>query len=149
MGVVHAAGAPAQRLATIRAPGFLMPSQSKVLSLLLSLFAASCALFGAPAPDVVLTKTAVVYYRRTEPSLSPATIEAARVMVATPEWQRMQGADALRRVEAQRAVNERIAAACRKVAAARGLDLVVRAGDIVDARGRAVIDVTAAVIAEL
>ena len=107
-----------------------------------------CALVGEAEPEVTLTKSAVVYCGGAA-CARPATIDAAAVMVATPEWRQRQGAAEAERAALERAVHERIAAACRKVAAAQDVDLVVRKGDIVDARGKAVADITAAVIAAL
>jgi Skp family chaperone for outer membrane proteins len=77
----------------------------------------------------------------------PATIDAAVVAAATPEWREMQR-DGVQDGSARHALlksrmHERIVAACKRVAQAEGCDLVVRSGDIADNRGLPVVDLTA------
>ncbi|MEZ6037901.1 MAG: hypothetical protein R3F29_10500 [Planctomycetota bacterium] len=83
----------------------------------------------------------------------PATIDLEVVRRATAEWREIER-EGVREGSARHgllrmAMHRRIVAACEAVALAEARDLVVRAGDIVDARGLQVVDLTAAVTAAL
>lgn len=134
-----------------------MPSRTVTLLPLLLLVACAATAdpqeegFGsARGPGVTLHKGAQVYLGSAGFCSRPATIDAAAVMAATPEWREIQR-DGVREGSARHsllrtAMHERIVAACKKAAQTQGNDLVVRNGDVADARGVAVADLTAAVV---
>lgn len=108
---------------------------------------------GGRGGGIALQKTALVYLGSGAFCTRPATIDAAAVTAATAEWQEIQR-DKVREGSARHsllrtAMHERILGACRKAAQEHGCDLVVRAGDIADARGLAVADLTSAVVRSL
>lgn len=102
---------------------------------------------------VRLRTGAVVYCGSGAFCSRPATVDAAVVTAATPEWSEIQR-DGVREGSARHsllkaAMHDRIVAACKKAAMAEGQDLVVRSGDVDDARGMTVVDLTAAVVRSL
>ena len=108
---------------------------------------------GAKGLGVTLASGAIAYAGSSAFCSRPATLDAVKVRAATPE------AVAIRRdgVQAgsarwsllQTAMHERMLRAADRVAKQGGFDLIVRHGDIADARGLEVADVTAAMIAAL
>jgi hypothetical protein len=102
---------------------------------------------------VALTRTAVTYVGSASFCTRPGTIDAARVASATKEWREIER-DVVREGSARHALlkaamHDRILGACRKAAKTEGCDLVVRAGDIADARGLPIADLTSTVINSL
>lgn len=110
-------------------------------------------LVSALGAQVDLKQEAVVYFGNGANTGAPAAIDEDRVRDATPEWQTIQ-AEGVRRGSARYnllvgEMDKRIRAAVRAAAAEKGNDLVVRSGDITDAKGKAVADLTADVIGKL
>jgi len=112
------------------------------------LIAAACAV-----GQVKLHKEHVVYLGCAANTTAPATLVAADVRAATPEWILIErdGVD-LQSARGRQLVvrmSRRIREAVREVAVQQGRDLVVRARDVKDDHGRDVRDLTAAVVAQL
>lgn len=102
---------------------------------------------------VALRRGALTYVGNATFCSRPATIDAVAAAAATNE-QREIDRERVAEGSARHALltarmHDRIVAAARKAAQARGCDLVVRDGDIADARGLAIVDLTPAVVAEL
>ncbi len=117
--------------------------------------ATALALTGASvrAQGVELDKFANVVCGYANNCTRPATIDYTSVRESTPEWQTIRD-DGVRQGSARHTLllarmNQRIKAAAERVASAAGHDLVVRQGDIADARGQTVVDITGQVKAEL
>ena len=112
--------------------------------------------FGATslrAQGVELEKTSIVLCGSSSNCTRPATVDYEKLRNATPEWQTIRS-DGVRQGSARYAllmarIGQRIASAANAVAADKGHDLVVRAGDIADQRGQTVVDITDQVLAEL
>jgi len=103
--------------------------------------------------QVDLKQDAVVYFGSASNTSAPATIDETKVRKATPEWQKIQ-AEGVRRGSARYILlmgemDNRIRSAALKVAGSTGKDLIVRKGDISDAKGKTVVDVTAKIIRDL
>ncbi len=103
--------------------------------------------------QVDLKSDAVVYFGSASNTSAPATIDEQKVREATPEWQTIQS-EGVRRGSARyillaAEMDKRIRDAAQKAAAAASKDLVVRSGDITNARGKATNDLTTSVIANL
>jgi Skp family chaperone for outer membrane proteins len=114
----------------------------------------ACLLLAWPVlGQVTLKRGAVVYHGSASNTTAPATIEETTVRDATPEWRKIQaeGIDPEsahgRQLLSQ--MHTRIRAAVRAVAVAEGRDLVVNRVDLLDARGREVVDLTRQVVAQL
>ena len=84
---------------------------------------------------------------------APATLDAAKVRLATPEWQKIQrsGIDpnSARGKQLITKMNQRIRQAVKSVADAEGRDMVTRKKDMKDDRGRDVMDLTDLVVSEI
>lgn len=96
---------------------------------------------------IVLARDAQVLFGTAAFCTQPATIDLAKIEAATPEGrqlERVRSGTAQHRI-LRSAMHKRIVAACAQVARDDGFDLVVRDGDIADARGLRVGDMTAAV----
>ncbi|MGE3171764.1 MAG: hypothetical protein AB7O97_04000 [Planctomycetota bacterium] len=103
--------------------------------------------------QVELKADAVVYYGSASNTSAPASIDEQKVREATPEWQKIQ-AEGVRRGSARYILlvgemDKRIRTAAQTAAAAATKDFVVRAGDVADAKGKTVADLTTEVIANL
>jgi hypothetical protein len=103
--------------------------------------------------QVDLKQDAVVYHGSASNTSAPATIDEAKVREATPEWQTIQ-ADGVRRGSARyillvAEMDKRVRSAVQQAAASAGKDLVVRSGDVSNAHGKPVTDLTKDVIALL
>lgn len=103
--------------------------------------------------QVTLKRGAVVFHGSASNTSAPATIQEAKVREATQQWQKIQ-ADGIDPDSAQgkqliAQMNAKIREAVRAAATAEGRDMVARKGDISDAQGRDVIDLTDKVIAQL
>jgi hypothetical protein len=112
-----------------------------------------CLPSAAAAAQVELKPDAVTYFGSASNTSAPATIDEAKVREATPEWQTIQ-ADGVRRGSARyillvAEMDKRIRDAAQKAAADASKDLVVRSGDISNARGKTAADLTTQVIAKL
>ena len=108
---------------------------------------------GQALAQVDLKQDAVVYFGSASNTSAPAMIDETKVRKATPEWQKIQ-AEGVRRGSARYILlmgemDNRIRSAAQAVAGATGKDLIVRKGDIVDAQGKTVADVTSKIIREL
>ncbi len=108
---------------------------------------------GSAVGQVGLRSGAVVYFGSASNTSSPATLDEAKVREATPEWRTIQ-ADGVKKGSAryQLLVGEmdrRIREAVRTAAGRAGRDLVVRKGDVEDARGKDVVDMTDQVLGHL
>lgn len=104
----------------------------------------------ASAQGVTTKRNAVVLYGSPATCSQPATINHQKVKKATPEWQTIRS-EGVRKGSARyellvSAMSARIKRACKSAAESAGRDCVVRQGDIKDARGLTVKDLTAAVI---
>jgi Skp family chaperone for outer membrane proteins len=117
------------------------------LSLSILLVAAA----SATAQGVVLKTKAVVMYGEASNCSKPAAIDVAKVAEKTPEWKEIKSQglaeDSARYKLLMSAMLKRIKEACKEVAEDQGHDLVVRQGDIQNARGMTEADVTDKVIA--
>ena len=103
--------------------------------------------------QVELKKDAVVFSGNASNTSAPATMDEAKVRRATTEWQTIE-ADGVKRGSARylllvAEMDKRIRSAAQKAASGASKDLVVRAGDIANARGKTVADLTDDVIANL
>tara|TARA_R110002096_G_scaffold14563_12_gene50515 strand:+ start:1958 stop:2380 length:423 start_codon:yes stop_codon:yes gene_type:complete len=98
---------------------------------------------------VVLIRDAQTLFGTAAYCSSPATIDLAKAEAATPEGREIAVANVARGSARYRllrsAMHIRLVAVCSQVARRDGFDLVVRDGDIADARGLAVGDLTAGV----
>lgn len=116
-----------------------------------TLLAVLCAV-SLPA-QVSLKKKAVVYVGSAANTTAPATLDAAKVRLATPEWQKIQrsGIDpnSARGKQLITKMNQRIRQAVKSVADAEGRDMVTRKKDMKDDRGRDVMDLTDLVVSEI
>ena len=133
--------------------------RSCLLSSGVLLLSVACSSTAPPADEgfasgrglgIALHKGAMAYVGSGSFCTRPATIDAAVVTAATPEWQEIQR-DAVREGSARHSLlkssmHDRVVAACRKAAQAEGCDLVVRTGDIADSRGMQVVDLTPVVL---
>ncbi len=84
---------------------------------------------------------------------APASIDYKKVRLETPEWQTIRG-DGVRKGSARytlllNKMDKRIKDSCKAVAAEKGKDCVIRKGDVTDARGLKVTDMTSEVINRL
>ncbi len=128
------------------------PAKNRVgRSLLFTAAMFLCAAIGKAQVD--LKADAVVYFGSACNTSAPATIDEQKVREATPEWQTIL-ADGVRRGTARyilltAEMDKRIREAAQKAAASLSKDLVVRAGDILNANGKAPTDLTTTVIANL
>ena len=112
--------------------------------------------FGAvslPAQGVKLTSSPIVFGGSASNCTKPATIGYDDVRDATPEWQTIES-DGVRKGRARYTLltarmGQRIKAAADAVAGREGHDLVVNEGDIDDAQGLEVADITEQVIQAL
>lgn len=102
---------------------------------------------------VSLKSGAVIYCGSASNTTAPATIDEQKVREATPEWQTIQsegvkkGSARYKLLSAE--MDKRIREAVKTAAGEQSRDLVVRDGDVEDARGREVADITTQVIARL
>lgn len=102
------------------------------------------------AQGITTKSNAVVFYGSAATCSQPATIDYRKVKKATPEWRTIRS-EGVRKGSARydlltSAMSARIKKACKSAAEANGRDCVVRKGDIKDARGLSVKDLTSAVI---
>ncbi|GAB4142793.1 MAG: hypothetical protein Fur0037_10120 [Planctomycetota bacterium] len=103
--------------------------------------------------QVDLKSGAVIYFGSESNTTAPAEIDEAKVLEATPEWQTIK-TEGVRKGSARYRIlmgeaSKRIRMAVREVATSSGKDLVVRSGDVADARGKNVTDITAEVVERL
>jgi len=109
-----------------------------------------CLVLSSPIrAQVELKQDAVVYFGSATKATAPATIDEDQVKQATTEWKTIQ-AEGVRRGSARYLLltgqmDKRIREAVRSVVAEASKDLVVRAGDVTDAKGKNVVDLTAEV----
>ena len=105
------------------------------------------------AQGIQTKRTAVVLYGSTANCSQPAKIDHKSVQKATPEWKTIRS-EGVRKGSARydlliSGMNRRIKSAVANAAEADNRDCVVRKGDITNANGLTVADLTQAVIAEL
>ncbi|MHC4515437.1 MAG: hypothetical protein ACYTGW_20805 [Planctomycetota bacterium] len=105
------------------------------------------------AQGIKTKRSAVVFYGSPTTCSQPATIDYKKVRKATPEWKTIRS-EGVRKGSGRydlliSAMNGRIKRACKSAAEAGGRDCVVREGDIKDARGLSVQDLTKGVIGAL
>jgi Skp family chaperone for outer membrane proteins len=103
--------------------------------------------------QVDLKDSAVVYFGSAANTSAPGTIDETKVREATSEWQTIK-AESVRPGSARylllvAEMDKRIREAVKSVAGETGKDLVVRANDIEDQRGREVVDITDKVVGKL
>lgn len=108
---------------------------------------------GSLPAQVDLKSDAVVYFGNASNTTAPASVDEDRVREATPEWQTIR-AEGVRKGSARYKIlmaeaDKRIREAVRDVALNRSKDLVVRAGDVTDAKGKDVADITNDVVERL
>jgi hypothetical protein len=126
----------------------------KNLALWVAVWAASGA-FAAPiaAQGVEVRSGAVVLYGSTSNCTAPSTIDYDRVKKATPEWKTIKSEGVTKgsaRFELLVSeMNQRIKRLAQQVAQSSGRDCVVRKGDIGDAKGMEVTDLTDDVIGKI
>lgn len=122
------------------------------LIFILSLFL-SFTLSTSAHAQVTLKKRAVVYTGSAANTTAPATVSEKKVRAATPEWQKIQsqGIDpqSARGKQLITRMNARISKAVKSVADSESCDLVTRAKDLKDDRGRTVTDLTDLVVAKI
>jgi hypothetical protein len=120
--------------------------------LLATLFAGLCA-GAAPAQGIEVNADAVVLSGSAATTTKPATVDWNDLRDRTPEWKtiKSQGVtkDSARYSLLVSQLTKRIKQACQKVAQDKGYDCVVRSGDIADAKGLSVEDLTSRVAKEL
>lgn len=102
------------------------------------------------AQGVVLKNKAVVLFGEASNCSKPATIDIEKVAEKTPEYKEIQAQglseDSARYKLLISAMLKRIKEACKAVAEDQGNDLVVRAGDISNAKGLTESDLTTKVV---
>ena|ERR1041384_4801971 len=107
----------------------------------------------APAQGVGLKKDAVVYCGSASNTTAPACIDEEKVRDATPEWKTIQSEGVKKGTARYKLLvadmHKRIRAAVKAAAGHTSHDLVVNRGDVEDARGKDVVDLTSEVIARL
>ena len=111
------------------------------------------ALPAAAQQGVDLKRGAVVYFGSAHKTTAPATIDFDQVRAETPEWQKIQS-DGIRKGSGRyrlliTKMDKRIRVAARETIGDTSNDLVVREGDISNARGKDVEDLTDEVIERL
>lgn len=107
----------------------------------------------APAQGIEAKRGAVVLFGSTSNTTRPATIDMDRVEKETPEWETIRS-EGVRKGSARYEIlvaqmHKRIKAACKAAAEGDGVDCVVRHGDVKDAHGLDVVDLTDSVIDSL
>ena len=119
-----------------------------ICSFVLSLLFATSAM-----GQVSLKKKAVVYVGSAANTSAPATVLETKVRGATPEWKKIkaEGIDttSARGKQLITKMNQRIRKAVQAVADSEGRDMVTRAKDMKDDRGKPVADLTDLVVTEL
>lgn len=109
----------------------------------------SCAV-PAAAQGVVLKNKAVVLFGESSNCSKPATIDIEKVAEKTPEYKEMKAQglaeDSSRYKLLASAMLKRIKEACKAVAEDQGNDLVVRFGDVSNAKGLSESDLTTKVV---
>ena len=122
--------------------------RTKLHTLLLAVLLATSV-----SAQVTLKKKAVVYVGSASNTSAPATLDAAKVRLATPEWKKIQSSgidpNSARGKQLITKMNQRIRQAVKSVADAEGRDMVTRKKDLKDDRGRDVVDLTDLVITEI
>jgi len=117
---------------------------------LIVLVAALFAFAPLPAQGVVLKPKAVVLFGEASNCSKPATIDIEKVAEKTPEYREIQAQalaeDSARYKLLASAMLKRIREACKAVAEEKGNDLVVRQGDVSNAKGLSESDLTAKVV---
>jgi Skp family chaperone for outer membrane proteins len=103
--------------------------------------------------QVTLKRGAVVFHGSASNTSAPAIIQEAKVREATREWQKIQAdgidPDSAQGKQLMAQMNGKIRDAVKAVATAESRDMVARKGDISDAQGRDVADLTDKVVAQL
>lgn len=102
------------------------------------------------AQGVVLKNKAVVLFGEASNCSKPATVDIEKVAEKTPEYKEIEAQglsqDSARYKLLASAMLKRIKEACKAVAGDQGHDLVVRAGDISNAKGMTESDLTTKVV---
>lgn len=105
------------------------------------------------ACQVTVKRGAVVFHGSASNTSAPATIQECKVRDATREWQKIQSdgvdVDSAQGKQLIAQMNAKIRDAVKTAATAEGRDMVARKGDITDAQGHDVFDLTEKVIAQL
>lgn len=105
------------------------------------------------ACQVTVKRGAVVFHGSASNTSAPATIQESKVRDATREWQKIQSEgvdpDSAQGKQLIAQMNGKIRDAVKAAATAEGRDMVARKGDITDAQGHDVVDLTDKVIANL
>ena len=100
-----------------------------------------------------LKKDAQILYGSAAYCSQPATVDLVKVQAATPEGRSIVSdgvpPGSARHRLLQAAMHRRVVTACAAAARDAGFDLVVRHGDIVDARGMTVGDMTSSLVQAL
>lgn len=122
--------------------------RTKIYSTLLA-----ALLVASASAQVSLKKKAVIYVGSAANTTAPATLDAAKVRLSTPEWKKIQRAGidpaSARGKQLITKMNQRIRTAVKSVADSEGRDMVTREKDMKDDRGREVMDLTDLVISEI
>lgn len=110
-------------------------------------------LAGGLLGQVTLKQGAVVYFGTATKTTAPASIDEDKVREATPEWKTIQ-AEGVKKGSARyklliAEMEKRIREAVRAAAEHSSNDLVVRSGDVEDAKGKEVADLTSEVISQI
>ena len=103
------------------------------------------------AQGIETKRGAVVLYGSDANCSQPATIDLKKVQRSTPEWKTIKS-DGVKKGSARyelliSAMNDRIKSAVAEAAQNDSRDCVVRRGDVKDAKGLTVADLTATVVA--
>ena len=126
-----------------------MPRTARLLQSALFLLAMKASLLA----QVDLKDTAVVYFGSAANTTAPASLDETKVREATAEWQTIKSegvrAGSARYLLLVGEMDKRIRDAVKSVAGEAGKDLVVRANDIENQRGREVVDITDKVVGKL
>lgn len=132
-----------------------LPASSRpVLSLVGAVVFAALMLSGAAhAQGVELRSAATVWSGNASTCSQPATVRFDAVRDATPEWKTIKS-EGVKKGSARYSLlitemNDRIRAACQKIAEDEAKDCVVNSGDIRNENGLRVVDVTDAVVRRL
>lgn len=108
---------------------------------------------GSLRAQVDLKSDAVVYFGSATNTTAPAMVDEDKVREATAEWQTIKS-EGVRKGSARYKIlmaeaDKRIRQAVRDVASTHSKDLVVRSGDVTNAKGKDVADITSEVVEKL
>ncbi|MHC5065355.1 MAG: hypothetical protein ACYTG5_15410 [Planctomycetota bacterium] len=127
--------------------------KEKAKLLLLATLCVALTSLQAWAQGIDVKSKALILSGSSRNCTAPASIDYKKVRLKTPEWKTIRG-EGVRKGSARytlllNKMDKRIKDSCRAVAADQGKDCVIRKGDVSNARGLKVVDMTSEVINRL